>query len=180
MAIKINCILSLKWIIFLNPNGMIFGENASLDIGGSFVATTANAIQFGDRGWFSATDPEQPALLTVKPSAFFFNQINDGAIVNSADLQVSKGRSLLLMGSQISLNGGKLKAGEGKIDLIAIAPKQTIGITQNSKQFNLNIAPDLELADIQFLTELKSMLVEKLVVRSLFMAKRLILGMNLI
>ena len=142
-------------LFFINPNGIIFGENASLDIGGSFVGSTANAIQFGDRGFFSATEPEQPPLLTVKPSAFFFNQINGGAIVNSADLQVSKGRSLLLMGSEISLNGGKLKAGEGNIDLAAIASNQTIGITENSKQFNLNISPNVELEDISIFNQAK-------------------------
>ena len=143
-------------LFFINPNGIIFGENASLDVGGSFVASTADAIQFGDRGFFSATEPETPPLLTVKPSAFFFNQINGGAIVvNSADLQVSKGRSLLLMGSEISLNGGKLKAGEGNIDLAAIAPTQTISITENSKQFNLDISPNVELEDISIFNQAK-------------------------
>ena len=143
-------------LFFINPNGIIFGENASLDVGGSFAASTANAIQFGDRGLFSATEPETPPLLTVKPSAFFSNQINGGAIVvNGADLQVSKGRSLLLMGSKISLNGGKLKVGEGNIDLAAIASDQSIGITENSKQFNLSISPDLELEDISIFNQAK-------------------------
>ena len=67
-------------LFFLNPNGIVFGRNASLNIGGSFVATTANAIQFGNIGTLSASVPNNPALLTVNPSALFFNQMTTRSI----------------------------------------------------------------------------------------------------
>jgi filamentous hemagglutinin family protein len=63
-------------VFLLNPNGIIFGPNASLNVGGSFVATTANAIQFGNIGFFSADNPNAPTpLLTINPSALLFNQL---------------------------------------------------------------------------------------------------------
>ncbi|MDV2997617.1 MAG: hypothetical protein N4J56_007322 [Chroococcidiopsis sp. SAG 2025] len=61
-------------LFLLNPNGIVVGQNAQLRIGGSFVASTADAIQFGEQGFFSATDPNAPPLLTVNPSAFLFTK----------------------------------------------------------------------------------------------------------
>jgi filamentous hemagglutinin family protein len=35
-------------LYFLNPNGIMFGQNASLDLNGSFVATTANGVKLAN------------------------------------------------------------------------------------------------------------------------------------
>ena len=52
-------------LFLINPNGIIFGENASLDVGGSFLASTADRIQFADGEEFSAVSPDDSSLLTV-------------------------------------------------------------------------------------------------------------------
>jgi filamentous hemagglutinin family protein len=92
-------------LFLLNPNGILFGADARLDISGSFVATTANAVQFGDRGFFSATLPEQSNLLEIDPSALLFNQIaaQGGEIINAGTLQT--GQNLTLAGQNLTLQG---------------------------------------------------------------------------
>lgn len=47
-------------LYLINPNGVLFGEQARLDLRGSFVATTADKIEFGKEKFFSATNPEIP------------------------------------------------------------------------------------------------------------------------
>ena len=59
-------------LFFINPNGIIFGSNARLDVAGSFLATTADGIKLGEDGYFSATDTQGSQLLTVQPGALFF------------------------------------------------------------------------------------------------------------
>jgi filamentous hemagglutinin family protein len=115
-------------LFLLNPSGIIFGPNASLNIGGSFMGTTASSLKFAGGTEFSATNPTAPPLLTVNvPVGLQFGP-NPGSIVvrgagnnmsldtetsaiildnRPAGLQVSAGQTLALVGGDISLVGGK-------------------------------------------------------------------------
>ncbi len=52
-------------LFLINPNGIVFGNNARLDIGGSFLGTTAESVLFDSGEAFSATQPRRTPLLTV-------------------------------------------------------------------------------------------------------------------
>ncbi|MCJ8283102.1 MAG: filamentous hemagglutinin N-terminal domain-containing protein, partial [Rivularia sp. ALOHA_DT_140] len=52
-------------LFLINPAGIVFGENARLDIGGSFLGSTASSILFEDGFNYSAIVSQQTPLLTV-------------------------------------------------------------------------------------------------------------------
>ncbi|MBW4609651.1 MAG: filamentous hemagglutinin N-terminal domain-containing protein [Hassallia sp. WJT32-NPBG1] len=132
-------------LFLLNPNGIVFGPNASLNVGGSFVGTTANAIQFGNQGFFSASNPNNPALLTVNPSALFFNQIaaasNPNISTTATNLSVLNGRGLFLVGGNININRGRLNAFGGRVELGGLAEVGTVGLNLSGNDLSLSF-PD--------------------------------------
>jgi filamentous hemagglutinin family protein len=77
-------------LFLVNPSGITFGKNARLDVPGSFIATTADAIRLGDMGLFSASEPEKSSLLDISPSALLFHSINPPAqIINQSAVDYS-------------------------------------------------------------------------------------------
>lgn len=137
-------------LFLLNPNGIIFGENASLNVNGSFVATTANVVQFGSQGIFSATNSEAPSLLTVNPTALLFNQINrNAAVINQAILRVRSGKNFSLIGGDVSLNGGRIIAPGGRVELGGLSTVGAIGINNDG---SLNFPDGVARSDI-YLTD---------------------------
>jgi filamentous hemagglutinin family protein len=153
-------------LFLINPSGIIFGESAQLDIGGSFVATTANAVRFGNQGFFSASIPNDSGLLKINPSALVFNQLGAKSITNisQADagkrlnvfnmetpivgLKVHERNSLILVGGELILDKGGLNALDGRIELAAIAGQGEVKLNVEDTQLNLSVPENLARADI--------------------------------
>ncbi|MEH2288340.1 two-partner secretion domain-containing protein [Nostoc sp.] len=151
-------------LFLINPNGIIFGQGARLDIGGSFVGTTANALGFGNQGFFSASNPEtSSSLLTVNPSALLFNQIKTASIQNNSvapsglnpssefiamGLRVPDGKSLLLVGGDININGGGLFAFGGRVELGGLAGAGTVGLNEDGNNLSLSFPDGVERSDV--------------------------------
>jgi len=129
-------------LFFINPSGIIFGANARLNLGGSFLATTANTIQFENQGVFSATNPTPPSLLTIDPSALLFNQLVAQPIVSRAivggGLQVPQGRSLSLVGGDVRLDGSRLIARGGHIEVGGLSAPGAIQLQTNGNIISLS------------------------------------------
>ena len=136
-------------LFLLNPNGIVFGANARLDLGGSFFGTTAKSIIFEDGLEFSASSPqEQQPLLTVSvPIGLQWGDragdIGTGDIgkitakgpgnrlqislasptdrsLTLTGLAVAEGRTLALIGNNVTAEGGLIAASGGRVELAGV------------------------------------------------------------
>jgi filamentous hemagglutinin family protein len=151
-------VLGAANLFLINPNGILFGSNALLDVKGSFVGTTANGVQFGNQGIFSATNPQAPSLLTIQPSALWFNQLNQNAgiqnnSVASASLKVPDGKSLLLVGGNISMDGGRLKAYAGRVELGGLAEPGNVNLLLKGDNLSLKFPENVTRASVSLTNE---------------------------
>jgi filamentous hemagglutinin family protein len=124
-------------LFLLNPAGIVFGPNASLNIGGSFFGSTADSLVFPE-GEFSATDTQTPPLLTVNaPIGLNFRDnpepiTNSSRVNNGNGLQVNTGKNITLIGGNINFDGGRIFAPGGNVELGGLSAAGEIGINSNS------------------------------------------------
>ena len=109
-------------VYFLNPSGVIFGENASLDVQGSFHASTTDYLKFKDGGKFeTGVATANPVLTTAAPEAFGFLNDTPAKIEiwggNNKLLKVPEGETLSLIGGDININDRSLYAPSGQVIL---------------------------------------------------------------
>ncbi|BAY76015.1 filamentous hemagglutinin outer membrane protein [Nostoc linckia NIES-25] len=115
-------------LFLINPNGIIFSPNASLNIGGSFIATTASSLKFADSTQFSATNPQSLPLLTVSAPIGLQFGATAKPILNQSALQVQPGKTLALVGGNINLEGGTLTAQSGRIELGSVGSSSLVSL----------------------------------------------------
>ncbi|GAB4471399.1 MAG: hypothetical protein OHK0037_30720 [Elainellaceae cyanobacterium] len=144
----------------LNPNGILFGENARLDVGGSALFSTAERLNFADGSQFSARTPQASPLLTVSiptglqfgpapapiVNASFSRAANFSPALRNAGyfgtykgsgLSVSADRTIALIGGSLDFPGGEITTPGGRIELGSVAQAGTVGLVPVARGWSL-------------------------------------------
>ncbi|MGD1920876.1 MAG: filamentous hemagglutinin N-terminal domain-containing protein, partial [Pleurocapsa sp.] len=127
-------------LLLMNPAGIIFGENAQLNVPGDFTATTATGIDFDSNLWFNAVGENGYQSLVGTPNQFAFDNGNPAAIINNGELSLAEGKNLTLLGGNV-VNTGKITAPEGSVTISAIPGSSSVRISQPGHLLSLDIEP---------------------------------------
>ena len=131
-------------LYLLNPYGVLFGPNATLDVSGSFHVSTADYLRLSEGGIFYSSPLKSSVLTTAPPVAFGFLSNNPAPIsIQDSYLGVPEGKTLSIIGGDINITGGPTGwfwAPSGRINIASVAsPGEVIPVE------SLN-APDLQMS----------------------------------
>jgi filamentous hemagglutinin family protein len=155
-------------VFLINPAGIIFGENAFLDVDGSFIGSTADSLLFPDDIEFSATNTDNTPVLTINapiglgfrdaPQPISNSSLNGSQFDsdNLVGLSVPKDETLALIGGDISLPGGIMSSEGGRIELGSVGANSTVSLTKVDQGWDVGYEgvenfQDLDLTEAAFI-----------------------------
>ncbi|MEI2581861.1 two-partner secretion domain-containing protein [Scytonema sp. PRP1] len=166
-------------LFLINPNGIVFGPNARLNIGGSFIGSTASSLKFADGTEFSATNPGTTPLLTISvPLGLQFGsnpkeiqvrgpghefsyekdiiEYSNGSknkeaapLLNSNVPGLEVGKTLALVGGNVSISGGVLKSPAGRIEIGSVGSNGVVSLVPIEQGWKLGYEAGTSFADIE-------------------------------
>ncbi len=107
-------------LYLINPAGVLFGVDASINLAGDFTVLTAEQLDFsqGKFGIVGHPDGIEGNILQLH-----FDAVSPGNIVNLGDLRVGANQSLSLIGHNV-VNQGTLRG--GAINIAAVGTHETV------------------------------------------------------
>ena len=121
-------------LYLLNPNGIVFGKNARLNVTGSFHVSTADVLHFEDGGHFDVTNPSNSLLTVAQPTAFGFlgNDLGQITVKEGSYLEIPENRTLSLVGGSLLITDSLLFAPNGRINLVATGNESDMQIKDST------------------------------------------------
>ncbi len=104
----------------INPQGIIFGPNAAIDISGAFTATSAAYVKLADGGRFDAANPAMDVLTSAPIGSFGFLSAPATVSFDGTQLTAQSGQGVAIIGGNVTMNNNaKITASGGRVAIAA-------------------------------------------------------------
>ncbi|BAT56117.1 hypothetical protein NOS3756_51190 [Nostoc sp. NIES-3756] len=125
-------------LFLMNPAGIIFGANATLNVPASFTATTATGISFNN-GIYNSVGNNNYSILNGNPIGFNFANQQTGSIINLANLELSNpNQNLSLVGGTV-VSTGQISVPNGNLTIASVEAGKFLRISQTGNIISLEI-----------------------------------------
>ncbi len=128
----INSTIAGANVYLINPYGVVFGPQGTVNVSGSFYASTANYVKMANGARFRATHPKASTLTAAPPAAFGFLDAKPPAITVNGSLLEARG-TIGLVGGPVSIRKAKI-APAGAIDVASVAGEGEVPVNPRSAQ----------------------------------------------
>ena len=146
-------------LFLINPAGIIFGNNAQLDIGGSFITTTAESIIFADGTNFDTHVNHTAPLLTVSIPIGLQYGNSPGAIssnnTNLIKLSLSSENTIAFLGGHIELQNISIEALSGNVEIASVAGEEIVNLFRSSNGWEFQYDNVSNFNDIKIANDIK-------------------------
>jgi filamentous hemagglutinin family protein len=147
-------------LFLLNPNGIVFGRNAQLYIGGSFIGSTANRLRFSDGTVWDAASTAAPLLTVSVPVGLQFTTNNPIRVNGSGNqeivpttnfgLAVAPGQTFALVGGDVVFDGGIATTAAGRLEIGAVR-RGEVSLTPSLVGWALDYGQVEQFGDVQLI-----------------------------
>lgn len=113
------------WLV--NPSGLVFGENAQINVLGSFHASTANNLMFDDESVLTTDIEASPNLSIASPVSFgFLSDSISNITVNGSQFSLGQGEKLTLASHQIEIDNLNLSNVDFDVNFLSATASEGI------------------------------------------------------
>ncbi len=108
-------------LYLINPWGVVLGPHGTVNVSGSFYASTADYLKLGRNGRFQVTHPDGSKLTAAPPAAFGFLNAKPAAITVDGSRLTARGAIGLAGGAVLIKHQAKIVASTSSIDVTSLA-----------------------------------------------------------
>ncbi|XOV86950.1 MAG: filamentous hemagglutinin N-terminal domain-containing protein [Pseudomonadota bacterium] len=124
-------------LFLLNANGVLFGENASIEIDGALYLSTATSLKFADGSQLLVSDSGLSGLTSAPPSAFGFSATPAEIAILQSSIDSLPGQDapvnrLVLAGGELNLIGANIEIPGSDLGLVSLASSGEVQLSDLS------------------------------------------------